>query len=121
MLGDTDTLASRKILDGSAIHLFQRPKTAVNSSAGNRGGAGLGTISAQQPGGLHDFPPVLLQVDGGDDGVGGSAGSQLHWELDGPRRKIRFLASFLLLISVLQVPGFCFNTNLLQARTYVSE
>ncbi|CAM9784422.1 unnamed protein product [Scytosiphon promiscuus] len=117
MLGDADTLASRKIADGDAIHLFQRPKTTGASYAGGNGGAGLGTISAQQPGGLHQFPPVLLQVEGGGDGVGGAAGSQLHWEVDGPRRRIRFLASFLLLISILQLVGCLASVSAVASST----
>lgn len=113
MLGDTDSLESRKISDGAAVHLFQRPKTAV-AHAGGRSRAGVGTISAQQPGGLHEFPPVLLQVDGVPVGGGGGRGagdSQLHWEMEGPRRKIRFLASLLLFISVLQVWRPCASSR----------
>ncbi|CAM9481548.1 unnamed protein product, partial [Hapterophycus canaliculatus] len=105
MLEDTDTFASRKISDGTTIHLFQRPKTAVTNSVRNRDGAGSGAILEQQPGGLHEFPPIYLQVNGGGDGAGGAAGSPSHWEVDGARRKLRFLASFLLLISILQLLG----------------
>lgn len=101
MLGDADTLASRKISDGTAVHLFQRPKTAVASVSGP---AGI-LRNAQQPGRLDEFPPVLLRVQGA--GAGGGSGAtgyvNSHWEVDGPRKQIRFLASFLLLISVLQV------------------
>lgn len=96
MLSDADTLAGRQISDGAAIHLFQRPKVAAAAAAG------VGTASAQQPGNLREFPPVLLhfQERGGD-------GEGAHGEVDVPRRKIMFLASLLLLISVLQVlPSF---------------
>lgn len=107
MLGDADTLASRNISDGVAVHLFQRPKTAATTAAG--GGATSVVSTAQQPGRLHDFPPVLLQVQGA--GAGGSSGAtgyvNAHWEVEGPRKQIRFLASFLLLISVLQVSNVC--------------
>ncbi|CAM9450146.1 unnamed protein product, partial [Ectocarpus sp. 4 AP-2014] len=94
MLSDADTLGGRKISDGAAIHLFQRPKVAAAA------GAGIGTASAQQPSNLHEFPPVLLQVqERGGDGEGAGA----HWEVEAPRRKIMFLASILVLISVLQL------------------
>lgn len=106
MLGDGDTLASRKITDGAAVHLFQRPKTSVTPA----GGSGGVVSSAQQPGRLHEFPPVLLRVQGA--GAGGGSGAtgyvNSHWEVDGPRKQIRILASFLLLISVLQVSGLTF-------------
>ncbi len=65
----------------------------------------MSTASAQQPGRLHDFPPVLVQVQGG--GQGGSSGAagyaNSHCEVERPRKQIRFLASFLLLISIIQV------------------
>ncbi|CBN76955.1 conserved unknown protein [Ectocarpus siliculosus] len=94
MLSDADTLGGRKISDGAAIHLFQRPKVAAAAAAG------VGTASAQQPGNLHEFPPVLLQVqERGGNGEGAGA----HWEVEAPRRKIMFLASILVLISVLQL------------------
>lgn len=102
MLGDADTLASRKISDGAAVHLFQRPKAAAAAPIG--GAAGV-VSTAQQPGRLHEFPPVLLQVQG--SGAGGGSGAtgyvNSHWEVAGPRKQIRFLASFLLLISIMQV------------------
>ncbi|CAB1098530.1 unnamed protein product [Ectocarpus sp. CCAP 1310/34] len=94
MLSDADTLGSRKISDGAAIHLFQRPKVAAAAAAG------VGTASAQQPGNLYEFPPVLLQpLERGGDREGAGA----HWEVEAPRRKIMFLASILVLISVLQL------------------
>ncbi|CAM9774001.1 unnamed protein product, partial [Ectocarpus fasciculatus] len=94
MLSDADTLAGRKISDGAAIHLFQRPKVATAAAAG------VGTASAQQPGNLHEFPPVLLQVqERGGDGEGAGA----HGGVEAPRRNIMFLASFLVLISILQL------------------
>lgn len=108
MLGDADTLASRKITDGAAIHLFQRPKTSVAPV----GGSGGEVSTAQQPGRLHEFPPVLLQVRGAGAGAGGGSGAtgyvNSHWEVDGPRKQIRILASFLLLISVVQVSTLAF-------------
>lgn len=106
LLGDSDTLSSRKISDGAAIHLFQRPKLvpssasyASSSGGGGGSGAGLDTAPAQQPGMLHEIPPLLLQVqEGSEDGY-----LSTHWEVDVPRRGIRFLASFLLLMSMMQV------------------
>lgn len=69
----------------------------------------MSNASARQPGRLHEFPPVLVQVQGG--GQGGSSGAagyvNSHWEVDGPRKQIRFLASFLLLISAIQVRCVC--------------
>eukprot|EP00903_Cladosiphon_okamuranus_P013551 g12622.t2 len=100
MLGDGDTLASRQITDGTAVHLFQRPKTSVTAAAGPGGVVS----TAQHPGRLHEFPPVLLQVQGARAGGGSGATGYMnsHWEVDGPRKQIRFLASFLLLISLLE-------------------
>lgn len=105
MLDDADTLASRKISDGTAVHLFQRPKTAMIPVGGTAGGV---VSTAQQPGRLHEFPPVLVRVRGA--GAGGSSGAagyvNAHWEVDGARKQIRLLASFLLLISIIQVSFF---------------
>lgn len=99
VLEDSDTLESRKISDGAAIHLFQRPKSATL--------AGVGTASASQSGRLHEIPPLLLQVQerlrGSRVHSQGQGYLDAHWEVEVPRRSIRFLASFLLLMSVMQV------------------
>ncbi|CAN0361784.1 unnamed protein product [Pylaiella littoralis] len=103
MLGDSDTLASRKISDGSAVHLFQKPKIAPSAVTPSSSSGGLSTASAQQPGRLHEFPPVLM--DRGRGGLGGGSGAmgRPDWEVEGPRKQIRCLASFLLLISIIQL------------------
>lgn len=102
LLVDSDTLASRKISTGAAIHLFQRPKSATPA-----GGAGVGTALAQQPGRLNEIPPLLLHVREAIDGGGGPTPAEgyldTNWEVEVPRRSIRFLASSLLLLSAMQV------------------
>lgn len=100
LLGDLDTLASQNISDGAAIHLFQRPKFSAYATPA----AGGGAVSAQQPGRLHEIPPLLLQVQERGGSTSQAQGYlDTHWEVDVPRRGIRFLSSFLLLISVMQV------------------
>eukprot|EP00904_Undaria_pinnatifida_P007381 jgi/Undpi1/3773/HiC_scaffold_16.g07142.m1 len=102
LLVDSDTLASRKISTGAAIHLFQRPKSATPA-----GGAGVGTALAQQPGRLNEIPPLLLHVREAIDGGGGPTPAEgyldTNWEVEVPRRSIRFLASSLLLLSAMQL------------------
>lgn len=100
LLGDSDTLASRNISDGAVIHLFQRPKLSAFATPA----AGGGAVSAQHPGRLHEIPPLLLQVqERGSSNLQAQGYLDTHWEIDVPRRGVRFLASFLLLISVMQV------------------
>lgn len=67
---------------------------------------GVGIASAQQPGGLGEIPPLMLNVQ--ERGIYSQAEGYLdsHWEVDGPRRGIRFLASILLLFSIMQVRLF---------------
>lgn len=117
MLGDSDTLASRKISDGSAVHLFQKPKIAPSAVTPSSSSGGLSTASAQQPGRLHEFPPVLM--DRGRGGLGGGSGAmgRPDWEVEGPRKQIRCLASFLLLISIIQV----FTTHLHHIGFYPAQ
>lgn len=105
LLGDSDTLSSRGITSGAAIHLFQRPKTAAYVPS-NDGTPGLDTVSVEQAGALHDIPPLLLQFQERGVSAGPSPAEgylDANWEVDGQRRGIRFLSSFLLLISIMQV------------------
>lgn len=71
----------------------------------------MGTALAQQPERLNEIPPVLLHVREAIGGGGGGGGipSQgegyldTDWEVEVPRRSIRFLASSLLILSAMQV------------------
>lgn len=69
----------------------------------------MGTALAQQPGRLNEIPPVLLHVreaigsGGGDVPSQGQGYLDTDWEVEVPRRSIRFLASSLLLLSAMQV------------------
>ena len=98
ILKDSDTLSSRKVIDGAAMHLFQRPKDAPVVS-------GIGMSNAPQPSGLTEIPSMMLQVQGASvsDEPQNQGLLDEHWEVETPRRTMRFLASVLILISIMQV------------------
>lgn len=105
ILGDADTLASRKVCTGAAMHLFRRPK-ATALSAAVRDVTQAGSTPALQTGGVPEIPSNLLRSQ--DSGVSGIASRfdgylDAHMEVNRPRRGIRCLASCLLLVSIMQV------------------
>jgi Ubiquitin family len=109
VLSDADTLTSAKVQPGTVLHLFQRPKSAMQSVNVHVQGqpnstttaAAAGAAASSSSSGVPVLPDLIVQAGNG------LTANPLYghdaWSLERARRSMRLLASCLFLISTMQV------------------
>jgi Ubiquitin family len=112
VLSDADTLASAKVQPGTVLHLFQRPKSAMqsvnvlvqgqpNSSSSSSSTTAAGAAASSSSNGVPVLPDLIVQA--GNGLTANPLYGHEAWSLERARRSMRLLASCLFLISTMQV------------------
>jgi Ubiquitin family len=110
VLSDADTLTSAKVQPGTVLHLFQRPKMAmqavnVHVQGQPNSSSSSSSTTAAAASSTNSGVPVLpdLVVQAGNGLTANPLYGHEAWSLERARRSMRLLASCLFLISTMQV------------------
>jgi Ubiquitin family len=107
VLSDADTLTSAKVQPGTVLHLFQRPKSALQSvnvhvqGQPNSTTTAAGAAASSSSSGVPVLPDLIVQA--GNGLTANPLYGHEAWSLERARRSMRLLASCLFLISTMQV------------------